>query len=318
MLTSLLIAWVAQAASLSADPRRLNEAALSPSPPPYPPMMPGGGYDVRLLCPPNALYIAHSREVMLAAGAVQAGPCWDLSAADVPTGLFYSMKPPEAATFEMANTTSLEETFYGSPGIPVALTGLGNVVSTSRMFQNNGFNSPIALEGLGSTGKWTDASGMFENGASFNKPIDAIGDWSAVTDMGSLFAYARNFNQPVTALYTASPTGAPFANPGGRDSAPLPAPASTASHSHSSAAPPPAQPPAVPRRVPRRAPRAAARRPVAQLTARTMTRPRSPEPRAAEPRWPPSPRAGRTRRAATRGCSGQRTSAGPANPGPVC
>ena len=183
-----------------------SEAEVKAATPPYPPMVPGGGYDVRLLCPPNALYIAHSRAVMLAAGAVQARPCWDLSAADVPPGLFSNMNPPEAATFEMANTTSLANTFYGDSNIPVALTGLGNVVSTYRMFENNYFNSPIALEGLGSTGKWTDAAGIFANAGSFNQPIDAIGDWSAVTEMWGLFANAGSFNQPVTALYTASPT----------------------------------------------------------------------------------------------------------------
>jgi len=39
----------------------------------------------------------------------------------------------------------------------VALTGLGNVQSTTAMFYGATFNSPVSLEGLGSTGKWTDA-----------------------------------------------------------------------------------------------------------------------------------------------------------------
>jgi len=268
MLTSLLLAWVAQAAaaaaaapqaaSLSAAPRRLNDAAspdpnpssdaplsydamnygyepvnfsfaareagppsppdtppqpprsppstpppLPPPSPPCPPMQPGGGYDTKLLCPPNALYVNLNHAEMLAAGAVKAGPCWDLSAApffhtaDNLAGLFRGRAPPDAATFEMAGATDLSYTFAdGQFNQNVMLMGLGNAVSTDYMFLGaTPFNSPLSLEGLGSTGKWTNAVGMLQSATSFNQPLGW--DTSSVTKMSRLLQGAWAFNQPL-------------------------------------------------------------------------------------------------------------------------
>jgi len=44
----------------------------------------------------------------------------------------------------------------------VALTGLGNMASTFNLFlRTPRFNSPLSLQGLGSTGKWITAKSMF-------------------------------------------------------------------------------------------------------------------------------------------------------------
>jgi len=192
MLTSMLLAWLAQAAaapapraaSLSVAPRRLDDAALSypdaydqyssypdpygpypwndpyfpndpdsfnpdvsfaprdpnepavagPPPPPYPPL-PAGGYDARLLRPPNTLHLNLDHAAMLASGAVEAGPCWDLSAVNNLDGLFRSQVPPAAIEFEYASGITLGNMFLESNfNQRVALMGLDNVYTTRRMF----------------------------------------------------------------------------------------------------------------------------------------------------------------------------------------
>ena len=197
------------------DPYDLADASLvmreaGPPPPPYPPM-PTGGYDTKLLCPLNALYVNLNHAEMLAAGAVEAGPCWNLSAApffrtaDIVAGLFRGRAPPDPATFEMASATDLSAMFAsGQFNQPVALTGLGNVVSTAHMFANAAlFNSPVLLQGLGSMGNWTDAIAMF-SGTTFNQPIDDF-DTSAVTNFHCMFCNSH-FNQPIGGWDTSSVT----------------------------------------------------------------------------------------------------------------
>jgi len=265
MLTSLFLAWLAQAAaapahqaaSLLVAPRRLDAAASSypdaydpyssypdpydpypsndpyfpndldsfnpdvsfaprdpivpavagPPPPPYPPL-PAGGYDARLLCPPNTLHLNLDYAAMLAVGATPAGPCWDLSAVNNLDGLFRSQVPPAAIEFEYASGITLGSMFLESNfNQRLALTGLGNVDNTRRMFQNARlFNSPLSLEGLGSTGKWVNMESMFWNAFRFNQPIDNIGDTSAVTNLRGAFYGVQDFNQPVTVLNTSSAT----------------------------------------------------------------------------------------------------------------
>jgi len=162
-------------------------------------MLPAGGYDVKLLCPPNTLHLNLDYNEMLARGATPAGPCWDMSDADVVEGLFRYQVPPAAVTFEVTGATDLSRMFAENYfDQRVALTGLGNVQSTERMFHKAArFNSPLSLQGLGSTGKWTSAYSMFGGAVDFNQPIDAIGNSSAVTNFNNMFFQARSFNQPV-------------------------------------------------------------------------------------------------------------------------
>jgi len=165
---------VADASELDRSLCALHLAGAPPSPPPYPPMLPAGGYGIQLLCPPNTLHLGLAHGQMLAQGAVPAGPCWDLSAVatfrsaltpDTVDGLFRSSAPAVAVEFELANGTELRHMFSRSSfNQRVALTGLGNVWSTREMFEGAAFfNSPLALDGLGSTGKWTDAYRMFKD-----------------------------------------------------------------------------------------------------------------------------------------------------------
>jgi len=60
------------------------------------------------------------------------------------------------------------------------------------------FNSALSLEGLGPTGKWTDASSMFRGAAAFNQPVGGV-DTSSVTSMWRMFQRATAFNQPLNA-----------------------------------------------------------------------------------------------------------------------
>jgi len=177
-------------------------------------MLPGGGYDSGLLCPPNADDMAHHREFLLERGAVQTGSCWDLSAVlsfVINTGSEYIFNfgtLSAAATFELASAQDFDWLSCASEfNQRVALTGLGNVVSTSGMlYYSISFNQPVSLEGIGSTGKWTQADAMFADAMLFNQPIDAIGDTSVVMDFFAMFAGAGQFNQPVTVLNTTSGT----------------------------------------------------------------------------------------------------------------
>jgi len=154
---------------------------------------------------------------MLAQGAVEAGPCWDLSAVatfrnvltpTIVSGLFRYSVPPAAVEFELASGTELRRMFSASDfNQPVSLRELATVWSTSEMFQGaRFFNSPLLLEGIGYTGKWTDASSMFDGAYTFNQPIETIGNTSAVTDFGSMFENARAFNQPIGGWDTSAVT----------------------------------------------------------------------------------------------------------------
>jgi len=187
----------------------------------YFPPAPPGGYNTSLLCPPTASHIALNSYSMRRSGAVQVNQCWNISAATAfdayvdefdiypEAGLFKRQSPLHAITLPMPSVTTLQgflsstDTFDQS----VTLTGLGIVVSTYAMFGGaRAFNSPVSLEGLGSTGKWTNAENMFLGAYAFNQPIDAIGDTSAVINLRYMFSSARAFNQPVTVLDTSSAT----------------------------------------------------------------------------------------------------------------
>jgi len=165
----------------------INTPPASPASPASPPSpAPPGGYDISLLCPPHAMYCKLNSDQMLEHGAVQVGLCWDLSA---------------ITNFWGFNNRFIE---LGSDQ-NLTLTGLGNVDTTDHMFAGGvEFNSPLSLEGLGSTGKWISANSMFLGAVAFNQPIDAIGDTSAVLNFANMFAEAEAFNQPVTALNTSS------------------------------------------------------------------------------------------------------------------
>jgi len=182
-------------------------AVAGPPPPPYPPL-PAGGYDVRLLCPPNALHLNLDYAAMLAQGATPAGPCWNMSAATNLRGLFRYQVPPAEIEFEVASAVNLAYMFGDSDfNQRVALTGLSEAYSTDRMFKEARlFNSPLSLEGLGSTGKWVSLKEMFWNAFCFNQPIDNIGDTSAVTNWYGAFYGMQDFNQPVAVLDTSSAT----------------------------------------------------------------------------------------------------------------
>jgi hypothetical protein len=172
-------------------------APPAPSPPPYPPMLPTGGYGIELICPPNTLHLGLEHGQMLARGAIEAGSCWDISAVANANGLFQYQAPPTAVEFELANGTDLTGMFRGGDiNQRVTLTGLGSVSSTSEMFKMARlFNSPLSVEGLDSTGKWTDASSMFFGALVFNQPL--AWDTSSVTNMDSMFDNTPDFNQPL-------------------------------------------------------------------------------------------------------------------------
>jgi len=178
-------------------PRLLSEIPVAvTSPPPPPPHQAG------LLCPPNTLHLALNDAEMLATGAVKYkdGECWDMSGVAVMsgavTGLFNGQLPPAPVGFELLSATETTRMFSSSPfDQRVVLTGLGNVGTTKNIFNDASvFNSPLSLGGLGSTGNWNVADGMFSGATSFNQPIDAIGNTQAVSSFFSMFNSAGRFN----------------------------------------------------------------------------------------------------------------------------
>jgi len=231
MLSSLLLAWLAQAAaapaphaaSLSVAPRRLDDAASSdpdvygpPDPyaanfsfyarvaglpsPPYPPMPPGG-YDPLLLCPPQR---AETTVDLITRGAVDNGVCLDTSSVTSFAGAFANSGPFDGPLqFDAGMATSVESMFTQSGYNQAISLDLGRVVTTRLMFSGNkGFNSPLSL---GLTQMWTQTDWMFNGAEAFNQPLD-LGDSSNVQNFQGTFANARNFNQPMTTFSTASAT----------------------------------------------------------------------------------------------------------------
>jgi len=184
-------------------------AVTPPLPPPPPPPHQAG-----LLCPPNTLHLNLNNDQMLAARAVKhkGGECWDMSGVAVMNGdtpgLFNRQLPTAPVGFELPSDTIIDYMFYHSPfDQQVVLTGLGTVQTTASMFDGaSAFNSRLSLGGLGSTGNWKNADGMFQRTTSFNQPIDAIGDTQAVSTFERMFYLAESFNRPVTALPTTSAT----------------------------------------------------------------------------------------------------------------